>query len=53
MNDIAATIGLEQLKYFDIVFQRRTHIAKIYREELEGIPGVTLLENKNDRVHAN
>lgn len=53
MNDIAAAIGLEQLKYFDMVFQRRTHIAEIYREELEGIPGVTLLENKNDRVHAN
>jgi perosamine synthetase len=53
MNDIAATIGLEQLKYFDSIFRRRAHIAKIYREELEGLPGVTLLENKNDRVHAN
>ena len=53
MNDIAATIGLEQLKYFDFIFQRRAHIAEIYREELEGVPGITLLENKNDRVHAN
>jgi perosamine synthetase len=53
MNDIAATIGLEQLKYFDSIFQRRAHIAKIYREELEGVRGVTLLESKNDRVHSN
>jgi perosamine synthetase len=53
MNDIAATIGLEQLKYFDSIFRRRAQIAKIYREELEGVSGITLLEYKNDRVHAN
>jgi len=53
MNDIAATIGLEQLKSFDSIFLRRAQIAKIYRQELEGVPAITLLENKNDRVHAN
>jgi len=53
MNDIEATIGLEQLKYFDSIFQKRAHIAKIYGEELEDVSGITLLENKNDRVHAN
>lgn len=53
MNDIAATIGLEQLKCFDFMFRRRAHITKIYREELKGVPGITLLENKNDRTHAN
>ena len=53
MNDIAATIGIEQLKYFDSLFRRRAEIAKRYREELEGINGITLLENKQDRVHAN
>lgn len=53
MNDISAAIGLEQLRHFDSIFRRRAQIAKIYREELEGIPGITLLENKKDRVHAN
>jgi len=53
MNDIAATIGLEQLKYFDSLFKRRAEIAKIYREELQNVSGVTLLENKPDRTHAN
>jgi len=53
MNDIAATIGLEQLKYFDSLFKRRADIARRYREELEDVKGVTLLENKTDRTHAN
>jgi perosamine synthetase len=52
-NDIAATIGLEQLKYLDSVIKRRGEIAKRYREELEKVPGITLLENKNDRKSAN
>jgi len=48
-NDIAATIGLEQLKILDSVVERRHEITKRYREELDGIKGTTLLENKNDR----
>ena len=53
MTDIDAAIGLEQLKYFDSVFRRREEIAKIYRDELENIPGITLFENKADRKSAN
>ena len=53
MNDIAATIGLEQLKYFDMTFERRAEIANLYREELRDVVGITLLENKKDRVNAN
>ncbi|MCK4252510.1 DegT/DnrJ/EryC1/StrS family aminotransferase [candidate division WOR-3 bacterium] len=53
MNDIAAIIGLEQLKYFDLLFKRRAEIANRYREELEDVQGITLLENKPDRTHAN
>lgn len=53
MNDIAATIGLEQLKNFDLNFKRRQYIAKIYREELIKTNKITLLENKNDRINAN
>lgn len=53
MNDIAAIIGLEQLKYFDLLFKRRAEITQRYREELKNVPGITLLENKHDRTHAN
>jgi perosamine synthetase len=53
MNNIAATIGLEQLKHFDRIHKRRADIVKRYREELEGVKGVTLLESKNDRQSAN
>lgn len=53
MNDIAATMGLEQLKYFDFISERRAEIAKRYREELEGTKGIIFLENKQDRMHAN
>ena len=48
-TDIGATIGLEQLKILDSVVERRHEITKRYREELNGIEGITLLENKNDR----
>jgi perosamine synthetase len=53
MNDVAATIGLEQLKYFNQTFNRRTEIAKIYSEEFEKLPKTTLLQTKDNRVHAN
>jgi len=53
MNDIAATIGIEQLKYFDSNFNRRKEIAKKYRKELDGLQGIELLENKDDRANAN
>jgi len=49
MNDIAATIGLEQLKYFDQVLARRREIVRWYREELEGVPKIQLLDEKDDR----
>ena len=53
MNDIAATMGIEQLKYFDSIFKRREDIATRYREELDGTNGIIFLENKKDRIHAN
>ena len=53
MNDIAATMGLEQLNYFDSLFKRRAEIAERYRRELKDVTGITLLENKSDRMHAN
>lgn len=53
MNDIAATMGLEQLKYFDSLSRRRAEIADRYRRELKDITGIALLENKLDRINAN
>lgn len=53
MNNIAATMGIEQLKYFDSIFKRREDIAARYREALEGTNGIIFLENKKDRIHAN
>jgi perosamine synthetase len=53
MNDVAATIGLEQLKYFNLLFKKRREIAQQYRKGLQNVAGIKLLENKNDRIHAN
>jgi len=53
MNDIAATIGIEQLKYFDSLFKRRQEIAERYTKELKDIPGIKLLKYKENRKHAN
>jgi len=53
MNDIAASLGVEHLKEFRSLFQRRAKIAKCYRQALNRVPGITLFENKNDRVNAN
>jgi len=53
MNDIAATIGIEQLKYFDSVFERRKKIVERYRAGLQDAKNVTLLENAKDRVNSN
>jgi perosamine synthetase len=53
MNDIAAAMGLGQLPHFESNFKRRAEIAKIYREELEKVTKITLLESENDRISAN
>ncbi len=53
MNDIAATIGIEQLKYFDSVFERRKKIVERYRAGLQNAKNVTLLESAKDRINSN
>lgn len=52
MNDLAASVGLGNLSDFPKRLKRRQQIGKRYREELAKVPGVTLLELKNDRTHA-
>lgn len=52
MNDIAAAITLGNLKCLDKMISRRQSIALRYRNNFSDIPGITLLENKNDRTSA-
>jgi perosamine synthetase len=49
MNDFLAAIGLAQLPYIHQILEERREKAKIYKEELEGIKGITLMEYKDDR----
>ncbi len=52
MNDVAATIGLEQLKHVDSIIARHRDNAAFYTRELSGISGVTQLDLKSDRASA-
>lgn len=49
MNDVTATIGLEQLKYTRAVVNRHQENGEFYRKNLTGLSGVKLLDYKNDR----
>lgn len=50
MNDVSATIGLEQLNYVGDVLRRHRENAAYFRERFKGLPRLTLLDYKNDRV---
>ncbi len=52
MNDISASVGLGNLEDFKKNFERRQEIAKLYRKELKNVPGLKLLEYKDDRISA-
>ncbi|MGZ3700654.1 MAG: DegT/DnrJ/EryC1/StrS family aminotransferase [Bdellovibrionota bacterium] len=52
MNDVTATIGLEQLKYSRAVVNRHQENGEFYRKNLSGLSGVQLLESKPDRKSA-
>ncbi len=43
MNEIQAAMGLLQLKHIDSYIEKRRRIASLYRERLNGIPGLRLL----------
>lgn len=52
MNDIAAAIGLGNLEDLHSNLKRRREIASCYKSELTGVPGLQMLEYKNDRESA-
>lgn len=41
MNEIQAAFGLLQLKHFDHILEQCARVDRLYREALEGIPGIT------------
>jgi dTDP-4-amino-4,6-dideoxygalactose transaminase len=43
MNDVNATVGLENLKFADQIISKHQDNAKFYDEQLKGVPGVTTL----------
>jgi dTDP-4-amino-4,6-dideoxygalactose transaminase len=47
MNDVCATVGIENLKDADQIISRHRDNAKYYDENLKGIKGVTLLNRHN------
>jgi perosamine synthetase len=48
MNDIAATLGIENLKYIDKRLERVRNIAAKYEAELKNIPYIKLMEYESD-----
>jgi perosamine synthetase len=52
MNDVAAAIGLGNLKDLDWILQRRHQIVAEYRDVLANVPGVQLFERRPDRQSA-
>jgi perosamine synthetase len=49
MNDITAAIALGNLSHLGEMLSRRRHIARLYHTALARIPGITLLEDREDR----
>jgi len=52
MTDIAAAIGVNQLKRADDFYIRRKAIAELYSEQLQDLPGVTIPTSKKDVKHS-
>lgn len=52
MNDVCATVGIENLKHFDTIVNRHKENAKFYDEQLKDIEGVTLLKREEGHESA-
>jgi perosamine synthetase len=50
MNDVEAAVALVQLRHLDEGNTRRAEIAAQYGDRLSGVPGIRLLQYKNDRA---
>jgi len=52
MNEVQSAYGLLQLKYVDDCIKKRKNIATIYRDLLQGINGISFLEDMPEVCHA-
>jgi dTDP-4-amino-4,6-dideoxygalactose transaminase len=52
MNDVCATVGIENLKHADDLIKKHQENAAYYDKTLKNIPGVTLLKRHTDRESA-
>lgn len=52
MNDLCAAVGLGNLEDFSMNLTRRRRIAEFYRKELCVVPGLKLLDYRDDRESA-
>lgn len=52
MNDVNATVGMENLKYANDIIGKHQSNAKFYDDNLKNIPGVTTLTRHDDRESA-
>jgi perosamine synthetase len=52
LNDLAAAVGLGNLEDFPSNLKRRREIAARYSNELRNVPGLRLLDHKDDRKSA-
>ena len=50
MNNIAATIGIEQFKHVDQIVNHYRENGRYYDEKLKGLPGVRLLKRRPDSI---
>jgi dTDP-4-amino-4,6-dideoxygalactose transaminase len=51
MDELRAAYGLVQLKYVDGQIAKRTKIAKLYRKELNDIPGISVMHIQRNIQH--
>jgi dTDP-4-amino-4,6-dideoxy-D-glucose/dTDP-4-amino-2,4-dideoxy-beta-L-xylose transaminase len=49
MNDINATIGIENMRHIDHIISKHRSNAKFYEKELRNVKGIQLLDYKDDR----
>lgn len=52
MNDVNATVGIQNLKDMDEVLTKHISNGQYYDWQLQNIPGITLLDRKPDRISA-
>lgn len=53
MTNIAAALGLENIKTLEAQQRHRQNVVKQYRTSFQDVPGITLLTYKEDRVLSN